>query len=106
MFGLKRKLKGIVMGQIIAYILKLWAEGKFGAPLAAVYWWLAGKKTYIAAALGALYVALLKLGEASASGEVVCAPCVGYADYVLWFAGFLASIGFIDGALRTAAPKR
>lgn len=101
MFGkLKRKVKGVFVSKIIAYLLKLIAEGKFGALLAKVYWWLAGYKTYIGLALGAVYAGLLKLAESG------CAPCSEYAGYVAWLSAFLVSIGFIDAALREKSPAK
>ena len=98
--GIKRKLKGVVVSKLLAYLIKLVAEGKFGAPVAAIYWWLAGKKTYIGLALAAVYSALLKLAEGG------CAPCADYAGYVAWLSAFLVSVGVIDAALRTPAPKQ
>ncbi len=98
--GLKARLKEIAVSKIIAYLLKRLAEGGFGGGPKAAYWWLAGKKTYIAAAL-----AIATYGLSYLSDHGVCPPCASYNTYLLALAGFLASIGLIDGALRTDPPK-
>jgi hypothetical protein len=89
------------MSKILAIAVKKLAEGDFGAGPAKAYWWLAGKKTWIAFAVG---VAAYGLNEASGRG--LCDPCQGYVATLGTAAAVLAAAGLYDGALRTSAPQK
>ena len=89
------------MSKILAVMVKKLAEGDFGAGPAKAYWWLAGKKTWLALVIG---VAAFALNEASGRG--LCDPCQDYVTTLGTVAGVLAAAGLYDGALRTPAPQK
>ena len=89
------------MGKIVAIGIKMLAEGKFGKPPAQLYWFLAGKKTYLAFALGIVGGALQ---QASAKG--LCLPCGDWSTWVFSAAAFLGTIGIVDGAVRVDPPVK
>jgi hypothetical protein len=99
--SLKRKLEVAAVGKIVAIGIKMLAEGKFGKPPAAVYWWLAGKKTFIAIVLAAVYGALYQAHERG-----LCAPCADWSGWLLGAAAFMATIGIVDGAVRIEPPQK
>ena len=101
LFGkIKGKAEQVVAGKIIAVVLKRAAEGGFGAVVQKLYLALVGKKTLIAAGLGALAAGLQ---VAEASGQFPGAGAVAKA--VAYLAAALATLGQIDGALRLDPPK-
>lgn len=75
------------------------AEGKFGEGPKKVYWFLAGKKTWIT-----VVVAGAAEGLSSIPAEQ-CADCSTYGEYAWIAAGFLLVIGLWDGAIRAVPPK-
>lgn len=95
------------MGAVLGWILKQAAEGKFGKPVQAVYAWLQGKKTVIAAILGVLAGALQTAQSNGACDLIAGASfnCGQFAQGLAAVAAFLALIGLTDGALRMAPPK-
>ena len=76
------------------------AEGKFGEPAKKVYWALAGKKTWITAAVAGAASVL----EAVPAEQ--CADCATYVAYLWSAAGFLLVAGLWDGAVRAVPPKK
>lgn len=89
------------MGKILAVLVKKLAEGDFGAGPAKVYWALAGIKTYTAIAFAAAGLVLSQLSQ-----HGLCAACDGYVASLLTVAGFLATIGLFDGAVRIEPPQK
>lgn len=95
------------MGAILGWILKQAAEGKFGKPVQALYLWLQGKKTVIAAILGVLAGAL-QTAQGNGACEYLAGAsvnCNQIAQGLAAVAAFLALIGLTDGALRIDPPK-
>jgi len=88
------------MGKIVAVALKKLAEGEFGEPAKKVYWAFAGKKTLIGFGFAVGYFAL---NEAHNRG--LCAQCGDWSMWLIGASAFMASIGLVDGALRTAQPE-
>lgn len=109
---LKDKGRRVAMGKILGIVLTWLAEGKFGAGPKAVYLWLQGKKTVIAALLATIAATLQ-----AAQSNGTCAlfegqklfgwaiNCGEIASGLLWLSGILALIGLTDGALRMDPPK-
>lgn len=109
---LKDKGRRLAMGKILGIVLSWLAEGKFGKGPQAVYAWLQGKKTAIAAILATVAAALQ-----AAQSNGTCAlfegqklfgwaiNCGELASGLLWLSGILALIGLTDGALRMDPPK-
>jgi hypothetical protein len=75
------------------------AEGKLGEGPKSVYWWLAGKKTWIT-----VIVAGLAEGLSSMPAEQ-CEPCAQYGEWAWMAAGVLLVVGLWDGAIRAVPPK-
>lgn len=86
------------LSSLLPELVRLLAEGKFGAAPAKVYTFLSGKKTYLSIAL---YIVWGALGYV----EVYVPGVVGYAGYVLQAANFLLVIGLFDGAVKFEPPK-
>lgn len=95
-----KNAKEKAVSKIIAMLIRKVAEGDFGAKPAAVYWFLAGKKTYLGVALASLAFALSRAGEAG-----VCGECEAWVKTLGGVAAFLISIGLVDGAVRTYPPS-
>lgn len=104
MTGLLKGLIGRLVtgqwGKILPLLLSACAEGKMGSPAKAIYWFLAGHKTFIGAIVFGAGVALENI-------------CVAYPDlaasceYARWFyivGGFLVSVGLADGGTRAPWP--
>jgi hypothetical protein len=98
---LARKLRRTVVLKILPLFVKGIAEGKYGPRAQATYWWLAGRKTLIAAGLAAAAGAAWALESAG-----VCPDCGGYAEWVISAAGVLGAIGLYDQAVRIEPPKK
>jgi hypothetical protein len=96
-----RKLKEKAMGALLALFVKKLAEGDFGAGPAKVYWWLAGKKTWIALGLAAIAGALSLAYELG-----LCAPCYDYVGLIVTISVGLAAVGLFDGAVRITPPVK
>jgi len=102
---MKEKLVKWVLGKInwgamLPKLLRMAAEGKFGAPIQKTYWWLAGKKTFIGAA--GVFIAA---GAAGICGQYeqfswACDVSSG----AMWLFGVLAGVGLVDGATRAPWP--
>lgn len=102
LFGkVKRKLEDAAMSKILAMGVKMLAEGRFGKGPAAAYWWLAGKKTWIAVALAGIYGVLYE-----ASGRGLCQPCAEWSDWILNASGVLVAVGLFDAAVRIEPPRK
>jgi hypothetical protein len=93
------------MSKLLALLVRKIAEGDFGEPLKRVYWWLAGKKTYIGMAFGASWAML-----AWAQDVGVCTmrgwDCAGWSTTLASVAAFLVLVGLWDGALRSQPPNK
>lgn len=90
------------MGAILALLVKRLAEGGFGKKPAAAYWWLAGKKTWIAFGLAVVAGALFMASQLG-----LCAPCYDYGASIAGpIAVGLAAVGLFDGAVRITPPQR
>lgn len=95
------------ISKILPLFVKKLAEGDFGTAPAHAYIWLAGKKTWTAIILAAVYAALINLDAYRlcpadpATGFTVCHAYAGY----LWDAAkALLAFGLYDGAIRMAPP--
>lgn len=74
------------------------AEGKFGEGPKKVYWWLAGKKTWIT---------VIVAGAAEIMSNIPaeqCEGCAEWAAYTWTAAGILLVVGLWDGAIRAIPP--
>jgi hypothetical protein len=100
-----RKAKETAVQKLIEFVFGGIAAGRFGAGPKKVYWFLAGKKTYVGVALAA--IAHL-IGEAQAAG--LCSAhgldCEGWATGLQAVAAFLVTVGLLDAAHRAPAPKK
>jgi hypothetical protein len=92
-------------------LLRRAAEGGFGPTVKAIYWAVAGSKTFIASLLaffGGVVKLAISTGLCSYFGiSEQCAvvdASVGNAS--LWIASALALIGQVDGAMRLAPPQK
>ncbi len=87
------------MGKFLAGLVKDIADGKYGAKPKALYWWAAGRKTNTAMILAGAAAALYAL-----SGTGQCAECGKYAEWIVWAAGILGTVGLYDSAVRIEPP--
>lgn len=90
-----------LISKLLPALLRAWAEGGLGEPARKVYWWLAGYK----AVTGAIFIALGTGLEAVAASypDLTWAPAV--ARGVFWAGTLLASIGLVDGGVRSPWPE-
>ena len=88
------------MGWIVGLVRGV-AEGDYGPQAKAVYWRVAGLKTWLGLALGLAWYALSYLYDA---GE--CMQCGDYAGWLLAASGVLVSVGLLDKGLRAEPPVR
>lgn len=99
------------MGAIIGIVLKKAAEGDFGPQVKAIYWSLAGKKTYIAIIL-AFCAGVVKVAVDSGLcgyyglSESCTVVSDGITKATLAISGGLVLLGQVDGAVRLEAPKK
>lgn len=93
-------LKKLNWGKLLPSLFRAIAEGQAGETPKKIYWFLAGKKTFI----GAL---LIGLGTA---GEAVCANYTGYqwtceaSTWIYYLGALMASAGLVDGGTRAPWP--
>lgn len=97
---------------ILANLVKDIAEGKYGEGPKKLYWSLAGKKTWIAMGIAALY----GVGQVAVSVLAACVPECGSPEALLQLEGILKwvpevvavliAIGIYDGAVRLDPPKK
>ena len=94
------KWSGLI-SKILPSLLKSWAEGGLGEPAKKVYWWLAGYKIIT----GMIFIVLGTGLEALASSypDLTWAPTV--ARSVFWAGSLLASVGLVDGGVRSPWPQ-
>lgn len=107
--GLRSWVKGKIMSQVLAYVVKMIAEGQFpvlGPQLKAAYWWAAGKKTITAGVLYAVWIALYGLCKGEALPADLVAIGCQWEGYVLSVANVLLAIGLFDAGIRLEAPKK
>ncbi len=103
--GLRTWAERKTMSKLLPYLVKALAEGRFGEAPKKAYWFLAGKKMYIGAVLGAV-AALLQWGTSSGTCGQLGLDCTGYTATLASVAGILALIGLYDGAVRAEAPNK
>jgi len=96
-----RFLKG-KWGSVLPALLRAVAEGKFGEPARKFYWATAGAKTITGAILVAVGAGLASL--CSSGGEVYPWACSAQ-PYVITLGGLLASVGLVDGGVRSPWPN-
>jgi hypothetical protein len=90
------------LGQILPALLRAMADGDFGPQAKAVYWFLAGKKTYIGLTLGALAFIFEKLVAAPPDY-----PWEGAVLAVVYsIAATFFTAGLIDEPLRQDPPQK
>jgi hypothetical protein len=94
-----RFLKG-KWGTILPAIFKHAAEGDFGEPIKKAYWFTAGYRTIVGAALWAI----------GAGAETVCGSYPQFAwscaaaTWAYWIGAFLTGVGLADGGTRSPWP--
>lgn len=86
--------------KLLPMLLKSWAEGGLGEPAKKFYWWLAGYKAITGMALIAIGTGLEAL--AGSYPDLTWAPAV--ARGVFWVGSLLASVGLVDGGVRSPWP--
>lgn len=89
------------MGAILIHLIRKVAEGDFGAVPKAIYWKLAGIKTWTGLLLSIAWFGLTKASEAG-----LCADCSAWAGYVLAVGAFLVWAGLVDAGFRARPPER
>lgn len=94
------KTTGLV-SKVIPSLLRMWAEGKLGAPAQKLYWLLAGYKTITGAVLLAVGTGL----ETTCAGYADYAWTCQAAPYVYMVGAALAAIGLVDGGTRSPWPS-
>jgi hypothetical protein len=97
---------------VAAGFVKSVAEGKYGEGPKKVYWFLAGKKTWIAIGIAAL----AGVGQVAVNVLSGCVPECGSAEsvaqlqgllnHVPAIVGFLVAVGLFDAAVRIEPPKK
>jgi hypothetical protein len=94
-------LKGRV-AQVLPALLRACADGDLGPQAKAIYWALAGKKTYIGIGLAVAAFALEKL--------VAAPPDYAWETWTLGlvysFSGIFFAAGLVDDPLRQEPPKQ
>lgn len=104
--GLGNWIERKAMGKIAAVILGKAADGSFGPQVKSIYWWLAGKKTAIAAIFGVLWAILSYLTTHGGCGATGCASYLAILQTLFgWLSAAGLVVGQLDGALRSDAPK-
>jgi hypothetical protein len=89
------------MGAIAAKLIKAVAEGRFGKPIARVYWFLAGKKTVLGIVAGTAYTGLRLAHEING-----CLSCGDWAHMLAVASVTLVSVGLLDAAVREDPPQK
>jgi len=96
------RLKKWLIRTVLLGTVKKAAEGGYGSRAKAIYWWLAGKKTW-----AGVIVATVAYGLQTATSAGVCGQeCGDAAGWLLYgLAPLLISAGVLDEALRAEPPK-
>ena len=111
--GLKEKLGMKLISSFLPGIVKDIGDGKYGVGPQKVYWWFAGKKTWISLGVGAVwafghYVVLPAL--ASCAPECVQPDTIPQIESWLGMLGsaapWLVMFGLADAGLRLDPPKK
>ena len=101
-------MKKFALGKVTGILLSKAAEGAFGPRVQALYWWLAGHKTQVAAAL-ALPPLIIEALARSGACQAFSLPCDIWdsrlSAALLSISGVLTYVGQVDGALRMGAPE-
>lgn len=110
-----RKIKegdmSMVSGLLAGFVKDL-GNGKFGEGPKAIYWKLAGKKTWISLGLAATYMIIGVAVNLLSTCVPECATpenlvqLQGVADWILRAVAVLIPIGLYDAAVRIDPPKK
>lgn len=103
-----------LLSSLLAELVKSIAEGDKNAPLTKIYWWLAGKKTWLSIGLFALYAFLSKVlipvftqcGDPCGATPEMMTTLQSYIDWIPRIAETLLAFGLFDAAVRIEPPKQ
>lgn len=109
--GLKEKLGMKLLSSFLPGIVKNLGDGQYGAGPQKVYWWLAGKKTWISIGIGAVWafghtvvVPALVACQCAADGTI---PSIeGALGWVASVVPWLILMGIVDAGIRLEPPKK
>jgi hypothetical protein len=106
--GLKKKVKGAMLGTITGIILKRAGSGELGPFAKKLYWGFVGRKTQISAVLAApplIMEALVRSGLCAAFEMPCDLWSTKLTAVMLSVSGAFLYLGQVDGALRITPPE-
>lgn len=101
------------LSSVLAILVKTVADGEQTNPLTKVYWWLAGKKTWISIGMYAIWLIITGLLVPFFTTCTVCGDTTALITQLTYWSGWLADLatlllgfGLFDAAVRLEPPKK